>query len=515
MKKAIKINIGGLIFHIDEDAYDVLKNYLTDLGTHFGNGSEAKEIVSDVESRIAELFQTKMNSGKQVINFSDVSEVIAILGKPSDFGVKDDNDQANESNYGPENFSKPVKKRFYRDIDNSVIGGVCSGLSAYLNIDPVILRIIFVVLIFTGGASIPIYLILWIAIPAAITAAQKLEMRGEDINISTIEKTIKDEKETENRPFSGGRFHDFMNDVFSAFGRIFKAFFKVFGVFVGVILTIIGIALITAFIALSFVHQCNYGDSSFYLNLIPSFFSQFYNPEWFVWFFALIAIIAAIPILGILYLGLKLIFRFKVNDRYFWMAALAAWIISIILFVVLALTGVQSISDEANNTSEMQINSTPNATLYLQKHEILSDSAECKLFLKTDKSTNYYISKSHQIYGTPSLSIIKSSTSKAYLEITKESRGRSLENANQNLTHIVYTVLQTDSVLKLDSHFKLLDNNKWRLQEISMVLALPVGTRIFVDQNMKELLNYSNFWPDSYSGNFCIMEENGLKVIGK
>jgi phage shock protein PspC (stress-responsive transcriptional regulator) len=513
MKKAIKINLGGIIFHIDEDAYDALKNYLSDLGNHFGNDEEAKEIVADVESRMAELFQAKLTPLKQVINFSDVADVIKILGKPSDFGGKE-NDEEPTKKRPFTNQSAPIKKRFYRDVDNSVLGGVAAGLGAYFNIDPVIFRIIFVTLVFIGGATIPIYLILWIALPAARTSAQKLEMRGEDVNVSSIEKTIKDERDDERKPTFGGNFRNFMNEMFNVFGRLVKGCLKVFGVFFGVILTFVGVTLIAVAIGVSFAHPWTISDSNFYINLIPTFFSQFYNPEYFVLFFILIAFIAAIPIIGILYIGLKLIFRFKLNDRYFWLTALAAWIISIVAFVVLAITGVQNVTNESSKTTELQVNTKSATVLYLQKQDMIQDSMECKTFLKTNDGLSYLISKRKQIFGTPSLSIIKSNGD-AFLKITKESRGASYENAEQNINHIQYNTSQKDSLLLFNSHFSIANNDKWRVQQLSMVLALPVGTKVFIDSNMKELLDNSDFWPDSYSGNYCIMEENGLKVLDK
>lgn len=187
MNKVMNINIGGVVFHVDEDAYDKLKSYLRQINRHFKNTAGGDEIIHDIEARIVELFQQKITDKKEVINTADVNEVIATMGKPSDF----------EEDVEEEYFSDPdvrqiKKKRLFRDIDNRIIGGVCSGLGAYARIDTVWFRIGFVVATLSG-LSILAYLILWLIIPPARTISEKLEMQGDPVTISNIEKTIREE----------------------------------------------------------------------------------------------------------------------------------------------------------------------------------------------------------------------------------------------------------------------------------------------------------------------------------
>lgn len=186
MKKTFTINLSGSIFHIEEDAYETLQKYLVTLKNHFGTTEEGKEITSDIEARIAEIFSGKSNCGKNVISLECVNEVIEIMGTPQSF--------AEEAEEEPLTGQKKRKKRLYRDPEEKVLSGVCGGLAAYFNMDPVIIRIIFVVLAFvTTGAAVLAYLILWIAVPKAVTTAQRLEMRGEPVTVKNIEKFIKDE----------------------------------------------------------------------------------------------------------------------------------------------------------------------------------------------------------------------------------------------------------------------------------------------------------------------------------
>jgi len=186
MKITVSINLGGYSFNIDEDAYSELKRYLKNLEIHFAGEESSSEILSDIETRMAELLRTKLTGYKQVINIGDVNEVISILGNPED--IADDEGPSRK-----EKFSTPGAHRMYRDPDNRIIGGVCAGMGAYWDIEPWIIRIIFLVLIMAGGLGILIYLILYIVLPEAKTTAQKIEMKGDPVNIHNIKESVKKE----------------------------------------------------------------------------------------------------------------------------------------------------------------------------------------------------------------------------------------------------------------------------------------------------------------------------------
>jgi len=189
MKITVSINLGGYSFNIDEDAYAELKRYLKNLEIHFAGEESSSEILSDIEARMSELFRGRLNSYKHVISIDDVRYAISVLGTPED--ISD-----NEGTSAREKFSSPGYHRMYRDPDHRVIGGVCAGMGAYWNIEPWIVRIIFFVLAMMGGLGIVIYLILYIVLPEAKTTAQKIEMKGEPVNIHNIKDSVKKEFDT-------------------------------------------------------------------------------------------------------------------------------------------------------------------------------------------------------------------------------------------------------------------------------------------------------------------------------
>jgi phage shock protein PspC (stress-responsive transcriptional regulator) len=188
MKITVSINLGGYSFNIDEDAYAELKRYLRNLELHFAGEESSSEILSDIESRMSELFRSKLTTYKQVINIEDVRQVESVMGTPED--ISD-----NEGPTARDKFSSPGYHRMYRDTDHRVIGGVCAGIAAYWNIELWLVRVIFFVLAMMG-VGILIYLILYIVLPEARTTAEKIAMKGNPVNIHNIKDSVKQEFDT-------------------------------------------------------------------------------------------------------------------------------------------------------------------------------------------------------------------------------------------------------------------------------------------------------------------------------
>lgn len=186
MKVTVNINLGGYAFNVDDDAYERLRQYMKSLEKEFSGEPGASEIMSDIEGRISELFKARLNAYKQVITMKDVEEVMGILGSPEVISGGEPGGEVPPRS----------QRRMYRDPDRRVFGGVCAGISAYLDWDPLILRIIFALLIFAGGFGLGLYLILWIVLPEAKTTAQKLEMRGDPVTIDNIKDSVRQEFDT-------------------------------------------------------------------------------------------------------------------------------------------------------------------------------------------------------------------------------------------------------------------------------------------------------------------------------
>jgi phage shock protein PspC (stress-responsive transcriptional regulator) len=185
MKLTVNINLAGYAFHLDEDAYQQLKHYLRQLEKEFSGEAGAVEIIADIEGRMAELFAMRLHKFKQVIAMEDLEEVMVILGSPAVI-----------SGNGNTGSGRATTRRFYRDPDGRILGGVCAGIAAYFAWDPLIFRILFAILILAGGFGLALYLVLWVVLPEAITTTQKLEMRGDPVTINNITRLAKSRFET-------------------------------------------------------------------------------------------------------------------------------------------------------------------------------------------------------------------------------------------------------------------------------------------------------------------------------
>jgi phage shock protein PspC (stress-responsive transcriptional regulator) len=191
MNKIFNINLGGYPFVIDDDAYKKLNEYLDTIQKHFRKSEGCDEIVGDIEARIAELFNEHAK-GQPIVSMRDVEGVIQIMGTPQEFGAEDI-DLEEDKKESKRRSGSSTGKRLYRDTDDKVIGGVCSGLAAYFGVsDPLIFRLIFAVL-FLSGVGIMAYVLLWIIVPSAKTSADKLSMKGEPINVNNIAKQVEEE----------------------------------------------------------------------------------------------------------------------------------------------------------------------------------------------------------------------------------------------------------------------------------------------------------------------------------
>jgi phage shock protein PspC (stress-responsive transcriptional regulator) len=204
MNKTININLGGYAFTIDEDAFETANHYLNTLTKHFGGSDGAEEIMQDIETRMGELVNRKKGS-RAIVSKIDVLEAITVLGTPEELKDIDFSEtKTKEKSGAKESFQIKTGKRLYRDEDDKVIGGVCSGIASYFGIhDAVWVRIAFVLLGAAGGASALLYAVLWAIVPAAKTVSDRLEMMGEPTNVNNIAKMVKDQLEE-----LGDKLHD-------------------------------------------------------------------------------------------------------------------------------------------------------------------------------------------------------------------------------------------------------------------------------------------------------------------
>jgi phage shock protein PspC (stress-responsive transcriptional regulator) len=321
MKPTMKVSIGNTAFNIEEDAYNVLKNYLDRLNAHYANLSSGKEIIEDIELRIAELLSERIGSSEQPVSENIIKEVIDILGFPEEMEA---NDKQSEKEFS-ESKTKNVQKKLYRDTDNKVLGGVCSGLANYFNIDVVLVRVLFVVFFLgfsalhfftfgiTSGTILLIYLILWVVTPPARTMQQRYEMHGEKPNVKNIQQKV--EKELREAGESIRKNSPVASEIIRVLGKICF-------IFAGSLAIIIAVSVLMAFIIA-------FGFGFTTIHTVFADLLGFVNISWRPdWFFSLLAALIFLPFIGLLYSGIKVLFNIKTKLRVglviflLWIAAL-------------------------------------------------------------------------------------------------------------------------------------------------------------------------------------------------
>lgn len=529
MKKTFTINISGSVFHIDEDAFEKLQRYLQMLNRHFGTALEGQEILQDIEARIAELLIEKTNNKTEVVTNEMVDEVMVRMGKPEDFLQAEEEEATTKAPIPPSAAFEPItRRRLYRDGENRVLGGVSSGLGAYFNMDPVIWRVIFVLLFFVMGPfNILMYLILWIAVPKAVTTAQRLEMRGKEATVSNIEKSIKEEMKD-----LGDNYNRFMNapqgekgithadQLGDTLNSTIRVVLRVAVLILGIILIVFAISSLIGFVASmaighSFLHggPWNFGGDSD-VNMI-SLMNHFISPGAYTIAVIALSLLAGIPILALLFLGTKLIFRYHTNNRVIGLVSLAVWLVALITLVAVGVGQISNFSKQTSQTTTRKVECNSCKTIYLQLNDDLYETLIDE-HISLDRMRVAEINGKEKLLGHPTFTIERSANDEFLLQVKKRSRGNSTTNAQQNLEQINYNFSQKDSTLLFDPYYFLNDKAKWRYQEVSLILKVPQGKTVFLSEEMRAIIhdieNVNNTWDGDMVNKFWTMTPEGLTL---
>lgn len=336
MEKITQISINSTLFSLEESAYSKLSAYINEIREAFKDEVGGQEIVKDIEARIAEHLK---NSKVEFITLSLVDEIIEKMGTVSELTGKDkDNSKTEEKTEPAKNIiEEKFKKRLFRDEENAILGGVCAGIGAYLDVDPTWIRIAFIALIFLGfGTIIPIYIVLWLIVPAAETTADRLEMRGNQVNLKTIVDTVRDKakeytgngKPCENE--ADCKDEKPVKKTRKTLRRIVEGFVKVIVVCTGTIISFISLAILVGFTA---------GATALLTTRIEpdvADFIQASGAHTYVWLGLLASIVCVtIPSVFMLLGGITLIRRKPIVQIRYGFAIFAIWMVSIITLVIM------------------------------------------------------------------------------------------------------------------------------------------------------------------------------------
>ncbi|MBL7722946.1 MAG: PspC domain-containing protein [Chitinophagaceae bacterium] len=610
MKKIININLSGRVIPIEDAAYENLQAYIESLRRYFANEESRDEIINDIESRIAELMSEKVRKGDSCITDADVDEIATSMGRPEDFEAEaaeageiplqgqQHHQQQQNSTYTEK--EKKSRGRLYRDTSDKFIGGVCSGIAAYMNVDPAIVRILFAIITFGGfglgflayiimwivlppkdleeyggkrlfrnpedkviggvagglaayfgkssstiriifaaplilsiifnslngfrwhydfdlfwnigfssitGTFILIYIILWIVLPEANTTYQKMEMRGEKVDVNTIRQNVKEGVDsmkdkvkgwseevketaqnfsTKAREFSSTRGKAFATEISetarrsgTGIGHAIGVLFKVFFLFIA---GTIAFALFVTVIALIFGGVQWWPVNNF---LWTSKWQQIY--AWGTLIFFLV-----VPLVGFIVWVVRRIIRARSTSNYLGWTFGALWTIGWVSVILLA-TSIskdfreyehrdESIAMDQPVKGKMIVAVSQPALEYTGGFGWMDDDAE-----------GWDISSDTMKLSTVKFNIEASQDSLYHVTLKRYSYGRTEEEAKTRAASIQYSALSRDSVLDLASGYTIDKESKFRGQQVEIAIQVPVGKKIRFDESVREKLNPVKF----------------------
>jgi phage shock protein PspC (stress-responsive transcriptional regulator) len=570
MKQVININFHGRVIPIEVTAFDLLKQYTESLSKYFANEEGKEEIINDIENRIAELFQERLKSGAACITDDDVNAIIKSMGRPEEFESEE------PTATQPKSFqtTSAATKRLYRDENDKVLGGVCAGLANYFDIDPIIVRVAFLIILFAFGTGllayiilwivvpststteiggtrkrlfrdpdnkliagicsgfsnyfgistwIPrllfllpfisfalhfnrwnfigpshffgfsfspgvliIYIILWLVIPEATTTAEKLEMKGEKVDMNSIKNSITGEMK-DAKSFAAEKGKAITSDIkaaskrsVSSLGDIIGLVVKVFGYF---ILGCIGFAFVMALFGI--------GIAS--ITIFP-FKDLLIKDGWqniFAWGTLLFFI--GVPVIGIITWIIRRVAKIKSNRTIIRFSFFGLWLVGIFCFVALI---VSIVNDFRSSNRKMEQEITLINPI-VNKLEVTSVEPTNKLY-----DTKFYgdffdnINQDTSYLKNIKVEIVKSPNDSFRIVMTKSARGFNKNDADISAQNIQFNITQKDSLLLIDKGIAITRKDKFRDQQITLTIFVPIGKQIRIDKNVGcgDNCHFGNNW---------------------
>lgn len=584
MNKVVNINLNGIIISIDEIAYGKLKNYIDGLHRHFAGTEGAAEIISDIETRIAELLQLKISSAYTVIQSHDVEEVIGIMGNPWQMDEGEETHQSSkheEANFGSSNYHHQNKK-LRRDSRSKILGGVCTGIGNYLNVDAVFIRALFLIALFIFGSGVLVYLLLWIAIPQAkpedmpefneghnkrlfrneeekmlggvcagagdyfgidavwlrlaflvalffygsgillyvilwaiipkaVTAAQKLQMKGEPIDVNNIERVIRNTFGNTNKPAKG-----VLANIVSMFGQLFSFLFKTAGKIFGLFLLFIVLAVIVACCFALFYEQEKF-------SMIISTFTI--DNEVLTYAKWGIGCFITSFVLGLIFIAYRLLAGKQIRLRYMGLINTALFIIGAICISIAGVKYSSLIKSEQQVIERNFIYPTAD-TLYFDvtpadvDDEVITiqSSRKRKHWRRYRARKGYkdisiiFENGSHFPFINSQLVRIKPSlTDSIEVKIKKEARGSETKEAAKIASAINYKVRAEGNKLWFDRGILINREKGYRYQQAEVTLSIPVGTVVIMNERVVDMMHEIDY--DMQTGTTYKITQDGLACV--
>jgi phage shock protein PspC (stress-responsive transcriptional regulator) len=526
MKKTVTINISGIAFTIDEDAFEKLSAYLDTIRGYFKYSEGQGEIMADIEARVAEMLSKDMGESKQVVNMEDIERIISIMGQPEDYideeveeeieTARQKHKQRQKQQSGPKSAKRT---RLFRDPDRRVVGGVCAGIGHYFGLDPVWIRLLWILGVLFFGSGIFLYIIFWIAMPEAKSSAEKLEMKREPVNIDNIGRVVEEEMESVKKKLEelsdsndlnsagskiGTAIERLIHFIINLIGLIFKAVGKLLGGVFLIIGTLVLICLLAMWLGADSIHVTNHGvkngwDIYEMSNLIFGSTTQKT--------YAIIGtgLAIGIPFLALIYGGFKIIFRPKKGIPGMGIILTVLWVIGIVMCGVSAIFLTNDFQNKGVHNQDIQINVSD--SLILKCGNDFYDGQ------RNGPNALYYEEENGAWkLGNTKLNIKPSLNDQYLMNFQYNARGKTYKDAIANARKVRYDYDLTGKSLELDP-FIIIEKDQWRNQRLNIEIMVPKGKYLRIEEGMDLLLydidNKHHMLDSEMPGNLWFMNLDG------
>ena len=526
MNKILNVNLGGYALTIDDDAYEYLTAYIESIRRRFSESEGRDEIAGDIEARLGELISQGLGN-RTIVMLPEVEAAVRVMGRPEDFGGESVAETtSSRASSRPAETRPPVirtGKRLFRDPDNVSVAGVCSGLAAYFGMsDPVWMRLIFVVLtLLSAGFWIPAYLLLWILVPEASTAADRLAMRGEPVNAENIAREVEESFERlsqrVNQPGANGQASSGLGRFVSTLGHVFAFLIRMFVKF-GLLIAILIVAAL--FISL----LVGWASGIFALATMAPFvdyLSPFSGGA--TWLgFANLFFLFGIPILGLCIVFAKSLFQVK-TPRYLGAGLTMFWVLNVICSFGFVTMMVKEFHQSGSLTKNVDLSGINSDTLRVEKLSGFLDQNDDDFHVSWFEAENLRLSEDRlEMDGPIEISVQRSTSGRFECTQTIRAHGPTNSNAVENASQTEYSMSSSGNTLQIPTSYSILKGRKWRVQQVRIKLSIPVGKYVvfgdringYVRGNVDYANPEDNYYIQDYPNQIFQMTADGLTCAG-
>lgn len=472
MKKTVSVNIKGINFLIEEDAYELLQDYMDRLKKTLQNETGSKEIIEDVELRIAEICSSKLNENKTVIELEDIEEILSQLGDPSDYVDEDQSTSSHSKSYneGPE-------KRLFRDTENAVIAGVCQGIANFFNIDVVIIRALFVIILLFAGFGFPLYLILWIIVPKAKNTIDRLRMKGRPITVETVREEV--ELAAERIKGSSKNFAGKIRNEGSAYSRGISRVGRIITTIVGIGIIIWGLTWLVSllvFVFGGFEFIPIIGENGF-LSISEAASLVLTDPgdTSLGWTAAILVGFGAT--LFLLLLGTMLIVRLK--NKWAKLSLLALFLMAATGGIMGLYVGMKTGRDFALNREIEYSIGTASTDQLVVKPQLNVESSHGNYTVKRNRFSGLIgVDEENITFQGIRFRYKKSADSLFHIYQSKSARSQSNSRGLERAENIDHMMIMRNDTLFVDTEFSFPREDKIRDQDVTVIIEIPDSSSV-------------------------------------